>query len=85
MPIKNNKKEPVTYGQNNPTKIICVDCGIKENIVRNLVKRGAQVKVVPWNYDFTKEKYDGLFISNGPGDPALAKETIRNVKYVINK
>jgi carbamoyl-phosphate synthase (ammonia) len=59
-----------------------LDCGIKENIIRNLVKRGAEVKVVPWNYNFTKEKYDGLFISNGPGDPALATETIANIRYV---
>jgi carbamoylphosphate synthase small subunit len=62
-----------------------LDCGIKENIIRNLVRRGAEVKVVPWNYNFTKEKYDGLFISNGPGDPSLAKETISYIQHVIKK
>ena len=71
-------KEPRVYGEGNPVKIVCVDCGIKENIIRNLLKRGAQVKVVPWNYDYSREKYDGLFISNGPG----ARETIEFVRKV---
>ena len=44
--------------------------------------RIGQVKVVPYNYDFTKEVYDGLFISNGPGNPTLAHETIKNIRYV---
>ena len=75
-------KEPKLFGQGNKLKILCLDCGIKENIIRNLVKRGAEVKVVPWNYNFRNEKYDGLFISNGPGDPTLAVETIANIKHV---
>ena len=70
------------FGRGNKTKIVCIDCGVKENIIRNLVKRGGEVRVVPWNYDFTREAYDGLFISNGPGDPALAAETIENIRYV---
>jgi carbamoylphosphate synthase small subunit len=70
-------KEPKIYGKENSIKLICLDCGIKENIIRNLVKRGAQVKVVPWDYDFTHESYDGLFISNGPGLLVLFKKTIR--------
>ena len=61
-------------------KIIAIDCGIKNNIIRYLCKKNVNVKVVPWDYDFTKEKFDGLFISNGPGDPKLCKETISNVK-----
>ena len=76
-------QEPKIYGAGNPVKIICIDCGIKENIIRNLIKRGAEVKVVPWNYDFSKEKYDGLFISNGPGDPIMAQETINSVRMHI--
>ena len=79
-------KEPVIYGNKDTAtaKIICVDCGIKESIIRNLVKRGALVKVVPWNYDFTQEHYDGLFISYGPGDPSLAVETIQHIKHVTD-
>ncbi len=71
-----------TYGKGNKIKILCLDCGVKENIIRNLVKRGAEVKVVPHNYDFTKDKYDGLFISNGPGNPAFATDAINNIRYV---
>jgi carbamoyl-phosphate synthase small subunit len=75
-------KEKQRYGSG-PMKIITVDCGMKENIVRSFVERGAEVLRVPWDYDFTKEKYDGLFISNGPGDPTMCKETILNLKKAL--
>ena len=78
------RKEVEIFGKGNPIKILCVDCGIKENIIRNLVKRGGEVKVVPQNYDFTKDKYDGLFISNGPGDPKFATEVIKNIKHHLD-
>lgn len=38
--------------------------------------------LVPWDYDFTKEHFDGLFISNGPGDPAMVHTTINNISQV---
>lgn len=62
-------------------KIALVDCGVKENILRCLVSRGAAVTVLPWNYDFNKiiDQYDGLFISNGPGDPRAAMPTVQNL------
>ena len=41
-----------------------------------------EVKLVPWDYDFTQEAYDGLFISNGPGDPSLAQVTISHLRKV---
>lgn len=83
--IKNvTRKEIEIFGKGNPIKIVCVDCGVKENIIRNLVKRGAEVKVVPENYNFTKDKYDGLFISNGPGDPKFATEVTKNIKYHLD-
>ena len=66
-------------------KIILVDCGVKNNIIRNLIKRDTVVKVVPWNYDFTAENYDGLFISNGPGDPINCKATIQNLKTALQQ
>ena len=55
------------------------------NDVLFLVQHGAEVKVVPWNYDYSKDEYDGLFLSNGPGDPALAEEAILNLRKVIYK
>jgi carbamoyl-phosphate synthase (ammonia) len=58
---------------------------MKNNIIRCLVDRGAEVKVVPWDHDLTKEYEwcDGLFISNGPGDPAMAQKTIDNLKPIL--
>jgi len=67
-------------------KIICVDCGIKENIIRCLLNMGdVTVKVVPVNYPFSNEDYDGLFISNGPGDPRTVKSTVRELQKCFNK
>jgi carbamoyl-phosphate synthase small subunit len=62
-------------------KIALVDCGVKENILRCLVARGASVTVFPWDYDFNQvmDQYDGLFISNGPGDPRAASKTVQNL------
>lgn len=62
-------KEPTTYNKGGDIKVALVDCGTKINIIRCLAKRGAEVVVVPWNHDFTKDstKYDGVFLSNGPG------------------
>lgn len=77
-------KEPAVYG-NNKQKIIAVDCGMKENIVRSLLKFPVTIKRVPYNYDYTSEEYDGLFISNGPGDPMVCKETIGILKKALAK
>ncbi|MBN2412272.1 glutamine-hydrolyzing carbamoyl-phosphate synthase small subunit [candidate division KSB1 bacterium] len=76
-------KEPVEYG-NGDKKVIMIDCGCKDNIIRCLLKRDLKVKRVPWNYDFTHEDYDGVLISNGPGDPKMCRETIDIVKKVLN-
>ena len=62
-----------TYGENGNLNIIAVDCGIKENIIRCLVERGARVTVVPFDYDYNKMDFDGIFISNGPGDPSMQR------------
>lgn len=66
--------------------VLLVDCGSKENIVRCLVSRGADVTVVPYNYPIHKvaKNYDGIFISNGPGDPKHCLETIQNLKTILN-
>ncbi len=75
-------KEKITYG-NGDLKIVMVDTGAKYNIIRCLVKRGASVVRVPWNYDFTQEKYDGLMLGNGPGDPQMCQATIKNIKKAL--
>jgi carbamoyl-phosphate synthase small subunit len=66
-------------------RILLIDCGVKYNIIRNLVKRDATVIVVPWDYDISCENYDGLFISNGPGDPKQCNETIRNLRHALQQ
>uniref|UniRef100_A0A2K6G1A8 Carbamoyl-phosphate synthase 1 n=1 Tax=Propithecus coquereli TaxID=379532 RepID=A0A2K6G1A8_PROCO len=76
-------KDVKVYGKGNPTKVVAVDCGIKNNVIRLLVKRGAEVHLVPWNHDFTNMEYDGLLIAGGPGNPALAQPLIQNVKKIL--
>ncbi|XP_066543719.1 carbamoyl-phosphate synthase [ammonia], mitochondrial isoform X2 [Amia ocellicauda] len=76
-------KEVRVFGKGNPIKIVAVDCGIKHNIIRLLVKRGAEVHLVPWDQDLLGLQYDGLFISNGPGDPALATTLVQNLRKVL--
>jgi carbamoyl-phosphate synthase small subunit len=66
-------------------RILLIDCGVKYNIIRNLLKRDTTVTVVPWDYDISKESYDGLFISNGPGDPKQCNVTIRNLQQALQQ
>ncbi|MFN8207440.1 MAG: glutamine-hydrolyzing carbamoyl-phosphate synthase small subunit [Bacteroidales bacterium] len=77
-------KEKKVFG-NGKYKILVIDCGVKYNIIRNLLKRDTTVTMVPWDYDFSKEDYDGLFISNGPGDPKMCTETIRHLAQAFNE
>ncbi len=77
-------KEKEVYG-NGKLKILLVDCGVKNNIIRRLIQHDATVIRVPWNYSFLEEDYDGLFISNGPGDPTHCQSTIKHLKMAIDK
>jgi len=74
--------EVQTYG-NGSTKIVLVDCGCKYNIIRCLIKRDTTVVRVPWNFDFTTIPYDGVMLSNGPGDPAMCVETVENIRKAM--
>ncbi len=67
------------YGEGNHT-IVLVDCGEKENILRHLLQRNVRVIRVPWDYDFTQLEYDGVVISNGPGDPKMCRPTILHIR-----
>ena len=64
-------------------KVVLVDCGVKTNIIRCLLKRGVEVIRVPWNYDFNALEYDGLFLSNGPGDPDTCEEAVLNIRKAL--
>ncbi len=82
------KKKWYSRTTNAKYNIVAIDCGIKLNIVRSLNKRGGNVIVVPYNTtaeDILALKPDGIFISNGPGDPEDVKETITTIKNLIGK
>ncbi|KAK0946315.1 Carbamoyl-phosphate synthase [Friedmanniomyces endolithicus] len=71
-----------------PVRVVCVDVGLKYNQLRCLVNRGLEVEVVPWDYDFPKlagKEYDGLFISNGPGDPAMMADTVKHIATAMEE
>lgn len=77
-------KKTTTYGRGLNT-VLAVDCGMKNNILRSFLTRNIKVKRVPWDYDFTQEKLQGLFISNGPGDPMMCKKTIHHIRQVMKR
>jgi carbamoyl-phosphate synthase/aspartate carbamoyltransferase len=69
-------------------RVLCVDVGLKFNQLRCLIQRGVEVQVVPWDYDFPSlagKEYDGLFLSNGPGDPALMKDTVKHIQSAMDE
>ena len=75
--------ETLHYGKG-PKRVVLVDCGVKHNIVRCLVSRGVEVVRVPWDYDFNALDWDGLFLSNGPGDPTDCGVTIGHLKKALS-
>lgn len=76
-------KEIIRYNEGGAKKVVLVDCGVKSNIIRCLVKRGVEVVRVPWDYDFNALEFDGLFISNGPGDPDTCDAAVRNIRKAM--
>jgi len=77
-------RTPIVY-KKGKKRIVVVDCGTKNNIIRAFLRRNLTVIRVPWNYDFSKEEADGVVISNGPGDPRKCNETIENVQRALSK
>ena len=77
-------KEVITYG-NGKKRVVLVDCGVKHNIIRCLLKRNVTVVRVPWDYDFNTLEFDGLFISNGPGDPDTCEITVNHIREAMKK
>ena len=86
---KVSTKEPYFVGdENSEFKIAALDIGIKKNILRNFVKRGAYIKVFPYDASFEdlhSWNPDGYFISNGPGDPEPLIEAQRLAKEIIQR
>jgi carbamoyl-phosphate synthase small subunit len=75
-------REVIRYGSGTK-RVVLVDCGVKHQIIRCLVNRGVEVVRVPWDYDFNTLEWDGLFVSNGPGNPAFCETTVRHLQQAF--
>ncbi len=75
-------REPRTYGAGGP-RIALLDCGVKNNIIRCLLRRRASVQVLPWDSDLSSADFDALVLSNGPGDPEMCAEAARGVRSLL--
>ncbi|MDR2563345.1 MAG: glutamine-hydrolyzing carbamoyl-phosphate synthase small subunit [Prevotellaceae bacterium] len=76
-------REVIRYGTGGK-RVVLIDCGVKSNIIRCLLKRNLEVIRVPWDYDFNSIDCEGLFISNGPGDPAHCTVTAEHLRKALN-
>ena len=65
-------------------RVVLVDCGVKHQIIRCLVQRGIEVVRVPWDCDFNRIDADGIFVSNGPGNPELCATTVAHLQESIS-
>jgi len=75
-------QEPVLYPGGKP-RVVLIDCGCKNGILRNLLARGATVLRVPWDYDFLAEEFDGVVVSNGPGDPKMCGAAVKHLEQIM--
>lgn len=77
-------KEIIHYNEGKGhKKVVLVDCGVKHNIIRCLLQRGVEVIRVPWDYDFNVLAFDGLFLTNGPGDPDTCEAAVANIRKFL--
>ena len=77
-------KEIIRYNEGDGRKkVVLVDCGVKHNIIRCLLRRGVEVIRVPWDYDFNTLEFDGLFLANGPGDPDTCEAAVANIRKFL--
>ncbi|GAA5908065.1 bifunctional carbamoylphosphate synthetase/aspartate transcarbamylase [Sporobolomyces salmoneus] len=79
---------PLRHPSGRPLRVLCVDVGMKYNQIRCFTKRGVELKVIPYNYDYlspNEEPFDGLFVSNGPGDPATLQSTTVMLSKAIER
>ncbi|HLC79700.1 MAG TPA: glutamine-hydrolyzing carbamoyl-phosphate synthase small subunit [archaeon] len=78
--------KPILYGKSGK-RVLLIDCGAKNNIIHSLLARKARVIRVPWDFDFMSKDFehdfDGILISNGPGDPKMCIATISNIQRAI--
>ncbi len=78
-------REPLIYNEKGRRKIVVIDCGVKFNIIRSLIRRDCCVVRVPCSFDFFDRTFDGVVVSNGPGDPKMCPETVALIKRCFDK
>uniref|UniRef100_A0A8C2RFB8 Dihydroorotase n=1 Tax=Capra hircus TaxID=9925 RepID=A0A8C2RFB8_CAPHI len=78
-------KVPRVFNAGGTPRILALDCGLKYNQVRCLCQRGAEVTVVPWDHALDSQEYEGLFLSNGPGDPASYPSLVSTLSRVLSE
>jgi len=80
-------KAPYELNPTGDIRVAVLDFGTKANILRSLVRRGAAVTVLPWNYDFNtiRDQFDGLFLTNGPGSPTHCAQAVLNLRKTIQE
>ena len=76
-------KEVIRYNEGAGKRVVLVDCGVKANIIRCLIRRGVEVIRVPWDYDFNQLEFDALFLANGPGDPEQCGKTVAHIRTFL--
>jgi len=77
-------RESVVY-PGGERRIVVIDCGCKNSIIKSLLARCFTVVRVPWDHDFLDEDFDGVLISNGPGNPEMCFKTITHVQRAMEK
>jgi len=83
-------KSKQVFNPDGKFKVALIDCGTKQNIIRDLIKLDVAVHLVPWDFDVSQEmeatgiQYDGVFISNGPGDPKTLPKTVSNIQKLMS-
>ncbi len=77
--------KPVIHNENGEKTVVLIDCGVKYSIIRSLIRRGLRVIQVPYDHDFFDSTFDGVVVSNGPGDPKKCPEVISSVKRCFEK
>ena len=76
-------KEIIRYNEGADKRVVLVDCGVKNNIIRCLIKRGLEVVRVPWDYDFNTLEFDALFLANCPCDPDTCVAAVENIRKFL--
>ena len=76
-------KQVIRYNEGVGKRVLLLDCGVKHNILRCLLQRGVEIIRVPWDYDFNSLDFDGLFLSNGPGDPNTCDLAVQHIRTFL--